>query len=244
MKIFEISVKILQVASEQGVPIYSINASNVDAILPRLQVSQEVRDAVRNAVVQGREVIIPERNIQYYNWTGIGYIVLDPETGAGAYMISGGKAGGDIAVSIECDPVTQTLRIIIKLSDYTIGLPLIQMGAWIKANKMRGFLPGVVSGLGSFITALTALNDFMYYLAIGEKSLAKISLLLSVITILSIGLIMLTITSIFPGLGFLSLFGIMVVVSYGISLLTSKIMKWIENKTIGERKCLCTPCPS
>ena len=96
------AIKILQLTSEQGVPIYNINASNVEAILPRLQVSQEVKDAIRNAVAQGREVIIPERNIQYYNWTGVGYIVLDPETGAGAYMISGGLAGGSWALIMKC----------------------------------------------------------------------------------------------------------------------------------------------
>jgi len=96
------TVKILQVASEQGLKIYNINASNVDVVLPRLQVSQEVKDAIRNAVAQGREVTIPERNIQYYNWTGVGYIVLDPETGAGAYMISGGLAGGSWALIMKC----------------------------------------------------------------------------------------------------------------------------------------------
>ncbi len=115
------AVKILQVASEQGVPIYSINASNVDAILPRLQVSQEVRDAVRNAVVQGREVIIPERNIQYYNWTGIGYIVLDPETGAGAYMISGGLAGGSWAIIMKCfKEIYEFVASVIREEIYTL----------------------------------------------------------------------------------------------------------------------------
>jgi len=39
------AVKILQVASEQGLKIYNINASNVDVVLPRLQVSQEVKEA-------------------------------------------------------------------------------------------------------------------------------------------------------------------------------------------------------
>jgi hypothetical protein len=40
-------------------------------------------------------VVIAQKNqITYNNWTGTGYIVLDPDTGAGAYMISGGLSGG------------------------------------------------------------------------------------------------------------------------------------------------------
>jgi len=88
------AVKIIQLANEQGIPVYSINSTNVNEILPKLQVSGAVKSGIQSAVASGKVVTIPERNIQYYNWTGIGYIVLDPETGAGAYMISGGIAGG------------------------------------------------------------------------------------------------------------------------------------------------------
>ena len=43
-----------------------------------------------------------ERNIQLIDWKGIGYIVLDPRSGAGAYMISGGLAGGSWALIMKC----------------------------------------------------------------------------------------------------------------------------------------------
>jgi len=96
------AVKVLQIANQEGIPIYTINATNVNEILPRLQVSEAVKAGIRGAVASGMVVTIPERNIQYYNWSGVGYIVLNPETGAGAYMISGGLAGGNWALILEC----------------------------------------------------------------------------------------------------------------------------------------------
>lgn len=42
-------------------------------------------------------VIIPEKEIEYYDWVGIGYIVEDTETGDGSYMIGGGLRGGATA---------------------------------------------------------------------------------------------------------------------------------------------------
>jgi hypothetical protein len=86
--------EVLQIANQEGIPIYTINATNINEILPRLQVSEAVKAGIRGAVASGMVVTIPEKNIQYYNWSGVGYIVLNPETGAGAYMISGGLAGG------------------------------------------------------------------------------------------------------------------------------------------------------
>jgi len=38
--------------------------------------------------------MVSKTNITYNGWTGVGYIIIDPDTGAGAYMISGGMSGG------------------------------------------------------------------------------------------------------------------------------------------------------
>jgi len=46
-----------------------------------------------------------ERNIQLIDWKGIGYIVLDPRSGAGAYMISGGFSGGHSVNKSEEDKI-------------------------------------------------------------------------------------------------------------------------------------------
>jgi hypothetical protein len=88
------TITILILAASQDFLIYTINATNIDRILPKLQVSKAVKAAIQNAVAQGREVTIPEREIHYLNWSGTGWIEMDPHSGSAAYMISGGRAGG------------------------------------------------------------------------------------------------------------------------------------------------------
>jgi Transglutaminase-like superfamily len=87
------TVKALKLASSQGIPIYTINQSNLATTLPQLQVGQEVISDIQNAVNAGKVVTISQTNITYNGWTGCGYIIVNPETGAGAYMISGGLSG-------------------------------------------------------------------------------------------------------------------------------------------------------
>lgn len=88
------AIKLLKYASQQGVPIYTIDSTNIGQVLPILQVSQEVTTDVQNAVNAGKKVIIHQKELQYYSWKGAGYVILDLVTGVGGYMISGGLAGG------------------------------------------------------------------------------------------------------------------------------------------------------
>jgi hypothetical protein len=89
------TVRALQVASANGIAIEKINSSNIVQILPTLQVGPDIMTDIQNAVNAGKEVTIPQANVQINDWNGTGYIVRDPLTGSGTYMISGGLAGGD-----------------------------------------------------------------------------------------------------------------------------------------------------
>ena len=64
-----------------------------------ITVSDQVKKDIRSAVNAGRIVIIPEKEITINQWSGIGYMVLDPDTYACGYMISGGMAGGSMTAS-------------------------------------------------------------------------------------------------------------------------------------------------
>jgi transglutaminase-like putative cysteine protease len=88
------AVKALQIAYKNGIPIYTLNESNVDSILPILTISNDDKADIRNAVNAGKEVMVSRDNIALYDWTGVGYIVRDPNTGKGAYMISSSLGGG------------------------------------------------------------------------------------------------------------------------------------------------------
>jgi hypothetical protein len=49
---------------------------------------------MKNAVAAGKIVTISKSTISYKGWTGAGYSIVDPNTGAGAYLIGGGADGG------------------------------------------------------------------------------------------------------------------------------------------------------
>ncbi len=90
------AVKAIQIAQEQGQTIYTINKDNYSQVLPKLKLSSSVLTDIRNAVNAGRVVTAHERNISVKGWSGSGYIIIDPNTGTGAYLIDGGANGGYI----------------------------------------------------------------------------------------------------------------------------------------------------
>lgn len=89
------TVRLLKLASDQGIPVYTIDSTNLNDMLPQLQIAADVKADIANAVNAGKKVIISKSNVTYNQWNGVGYIVMNPSTGAAGYMISGGLAGSD-----------------------------------------------------------------------------------------------------------------------------------------------------
>lgn len=87
------TVKALKIANDQGIPIYSVNRQNIATTLPQLQIGLQVKEDIQNAVNAGKVVTVSKTNINFNGWSGCGYIVADPETGAAAYIITGGSSG-------------------------------------------------------------------------------------------------------------------------------------------------------
>lgn len=93
------TIRVLEEANKRGIQIYSIGKSNVDYV-DDFDISTSVKKDVKNAVADGKIVIIPEKEIQFGEWNGSGYIVYDAATGAAGYLISGGISGGSTAVDV------------------------------------------------------------------------------------------------------------------------------------------------
>jgi len=91
------AVKALQIASSQGQKIYQIDNTNINIILPKLTHDSSVLTNIKNAISSGKIVTISEKNINFHSWVGSGYIIIDPDSGSAAYLISGGLNGGFIA---------------------------------------------------------------------------------------------------------------------------------------------------
>ena len=88
------AVKALNIANDQGIPIYTITRNNINTIIPQLQLDADVKTDIVNAVNAGKIVNVSQKNITVNSWNGCGYIIIDPNTGDAAYMISGGLSGG------------------------------------------------------------------------------------------------------------------------------------------------------
>jgi hypothetical protein len=88
------AVKAIQLAAAEGQKIWTITQANLDQALASIELSDEVETDIRNSVYAGKEVTAHERPVNFFGSQSSGYIVLDPYSGAGAYLIEGGENGG------------------------------------------------------------------------------------------------------------------------------------------------------
>ena len=89
------AVSAITMASEQGQKIFHITEDNLDEVLAQVSISAESRHDIRRGVLShGMTATVHEAPITVPGWRGSGYILTHPETGAGSYMIDGGKNGG------------------------------------------------------------------------------------------------------------------------------------------------------
>ncbi len=159
------AVKALQIANDQGIPVYTINQSNINYVLPQLQLDGETISDIQNAVNAGKEVTVSKTDISFNGWTGCGYIIIDPVTGAGAYMISGGMSGAFVIGVIAAHFFV--LTIIMAVSSITLGGP-------------AGIAAAAVA-FGFFAIAMTAFYYEIAYLVGKEKADAFFTCLLKLI---------------------------------------------------------------
>ena len=90
------AVKAIAIAQSQGQKIYTITKENAATALPRLPVGGDVGAEIRSAVNAGKEVTVHEGQINAHGWIGYGYIIVDPDTGGGAYLVEGKGNGGNL----------------------------------------------------------------------------------------------------------------------------------------------------
>jgi hypothetical protein len=90
------AVKALSLAAKTGQKIYTLNAQNQSqhsALLAQITIDPQALAEIQNGLAVGKEVTVHQAPITQSGWTGSGYIITDPTTGAGAYKIAGGANG-------------------------------------------------------------------------------------------------------------------------------------------------------
>lgn len=78
---------------------------------------------IADAINAGRQVITSQHNISHAGWTGAGYIIVDMQTGAGAYKISGGENGA-VFKYIEDNPFISGIVAVIGTALLAIPFPI------------------------------------------------------------------------------------------------------------------------
>ncbi|MBM7625048.1 hypothetical protein [Sporohalobacter salinus] len=88
------TMHILTYANRNGISVYTINQDNINNVLSKLEYSEDKKHEFRDLVNNGKVITVPKKKVNIKGWNGTGYIVLNSDDGTGAYMISGGVAGG------------------------------------------------------------------------------------------------------------------------------------------------------
>lgn len=129
---------------------------------------------IRNRVNAGKVVTAHEQAINFNGWVGEGYIIVDPQTGTGAYKIAGGGNGGVLAVAFMLVLTTVaiffggSLLVAGGIGKAIVGLILI---GW-ELENFRSWVEGIASSenerdfnensyisiLGAFMGLFASLN--------------------------------------------------------------------------------------
>ncbi|MDD3761276.1 MAG: hypothetical protein PHO57_10665 [Acidithiobacillus sp.] len=89
--------KALAIAAAEGQKIFTITQANAKVALPKLSINGDMRSEFESVVAAGKEVTVHERRINAHGYSGYGYVIIDPETGTGAYLIEGRGNGAIMA---------------------------------------------------------------------------------------------------------------------------------------------------
>ncbi len=146
------AVKAIDIASGEGQKIWTITQENLTVALAEMTLSADTEADILNSVNAGMVVTAHDKRLNYNAWIGEGYIIFDPQTGAGAYKISGGMNGG-FGDFLDSFGVSDIFGLVFSLMDFAFGL-----GGEMNVGKVAGIarvLGGIFSGLGMLLTVVT-----------------------------------------------------------------------------------------
>ena len=132
------TVSIFAQAYDEDIELLGITKDNVEEQLEKLNTDDETKQAVKEAAESGMVVTIPERDVTMGDWTGTGYIVTNPETGEGSYMISGGYNGGTLDYIVTAAVIFSYFLTV--LDNAILILSMLPFSALIMASPISLFV--------------------------------------------------------------------------------------------------------
>ncbi|MCM1157458.1 MAG: hypothetical protein NC348_03060 [Clostridium sp.] len=154
------TVSILQTAAKEDTDILTLSQSNLSTEIEKLNTDETIKQEIINAVNSGKAVIIPAENVTMDEWSGTGYVVMNPETGTGEYKITGGLNGGSSPQAVTTAFLADTLCSVIDLAQAITAISeSIQTMAC--AATMAGGIAGAVTAAVSIACMMMTLNNMM-----------------------------------------------------------------------------------
>jgi len=179
------AVKALCLSHANGERIYAITTANRDTALPALAIDPAVKAEIDSAILAGKNALVSRTQLSTATWTRIGYIIVDADTGAGAYKISGGLNGGS---------ATYDLANVLTLVSLTLSVLLELLVSSAYADDLTNMAPKVNSPNSSdstlFDCVLTLAWSWIFVFAIfvaffPESLLGLIVFLIAILALLT-----------------------------------------------------------
>lgn len=163
------TMSLLGKAQEEGVDICILTQENISSELERLAISDSLKEDLRAEVASGKIVVIPAKELSVNDWNGTGYIVLDPSTGAGSYMINGGLTGGETSGGAVTGVVTFEMLLGLICSAYVQVASFAGIAATL---KMMVGAPLITVVGGYILTAMAIVSTYVTFAMTYELILA------------------------------------------------------------------------
>ena len=154
-------------ASAEGQRIYTITSDNLYTAMAQLQLSADTEQKIQNTVEAGFEVTTHEYRINFNGWIGEGYIIIDPNTGAGAYKKAGGSNGSIVAAISALFGVGGVLTGYGSIFEDLVGLGKLYRNLGIALGAVAALLSvvdAVASGCGAMATFWIFMFNYMIWL--------------------------------------------------------------------------------
>ena len=159
------AVKAIQIAASQGIPTYTVTKDNKDVVLSQLELDTAVINEIGNAVNAGKVVTVSKTDINFHGWIGAGYIITDPTTGAGAYMISGGDSGAHAYIS--------ELKANVILNGSSSDLSVVEDP--LKYTKIYLEIHSMIESVGHVLAAIAVTGIVLGILAFALLAVAGVA---------------------------------------------------------------------
>ena len=152
------TTKVLEIASNQNIPIVKISKkeSDYNKVLDSLHVTDSTKADICSYVEAGYTVLTPVNDVTINSWTGTGYIIVE-DSGTCTYMLSNHTAGGETTYSIEnLEEGLDTLVLTLYIAAVVLATIAFVVALFAFAGPVIGALTGALAALPEGFVGLAA----------------------------------------------------------------------------------------